>query len=160
MTVPIHIELKLEKCYAMYSLQISRTRFAIFRCDISLSFDNFPYTWDEKNSRKGRHDLRIKSWTSDQFCIWLYNLIFVPYIRASHHFTYQFNFIITTMNMLCNKVKDLGNPDSVFNNSDQSSQIQPPVPLASEPVRDPLTDHKVLQIGSSWIIINVSRDGR
>ena len=44
------------------------------------------------------------------------------------------------MNMLCNKVKDLGNPDSVFNNSDQSSQIQPPVPLASEPVRGPLTD--------------------
>ena len=65
---------------------------------------------------------------------------FVPFKRASHHFTNQFDFNITTMNMLCNKVKDLGNPDSVFNNSDQSSQIQPPVPLASEPVRDPLTE--------------------
>ena len=41
------------------------------------------------------------------------------------------------MNMLCNKVKDLGNLDLVYNNLDQRAQIQPPIALASEPVRDP-----------------------
>ena len=47
------------------------------------------------------------------------------------------------MNMLCNKVKDFGNPDTVFNNLDQRAQIQPPIPLASEPVRDPITEIQV-----------------
>ena len=44
------------------------------------------------------------------------------------------------MNMLCNKVKDLGTQDYVYNNLDQSSQIQPTLAQASEPVRDPNLD--------------------
>ena len=45
------------------------------------------------------------------------------------------------MNMLCNKVKDLGNPDIVFNNLDQRAQIQPPIALASESVWDPSVEN-------------------